>query len=62
MNDTFSSGFILMNKLYDLKRYGDVLKVYNHAFSFVKLLDNPGQLMTDMVKLAAEANLENVKH
>ncbi len=55
-----ASGFILMNRLFDEKRYDDVLKVYNRAMKLLKNTENSGQAVTDLMKVAAEANLEKV--
>ena len=55
-------GFILMNKLFDEKRFDDVLKVFNRLKKSIQ--EHPSKdkdyFPFDALKLAAEANLEKV--
>lgn len=62
MHSTVTPGFILMNKLFDERRFNDVLKVFyrlKQAMESQATMDKE-YFPYDALKLAIEANLEIV--
>ena len=64
MHTTVTPGFILMNKLFDERRFDDVLRVFNRlAKTLTTRVVQSGErefFPFDALKLAIEANLEKV--
>lgn len=60
MHSTVTPGFILMNKLFDERRFNDVLKVFYRLKQAMEATKDKEYFPYDALKLAIEANLEIV--
>jgi len=59
LHSTISPGFILMNKLFEERRYDDVLLVFNRMVRTLETRETTGDFFPfDALRLAIEANLE----